>query len=109
MRWLFITAVVAATFVVPTVASAGVKLVSVASPVSPGSDATLTVNVSKPSTCSIAVYYKSGRSAAQGLYPKRGTRVSWTWVVGTRTTAGRWPIVVSCGAAGTLRTSFVVA
>src|SRR6266516_614707 len=45
-----------------------------------------------------------------GIYPKRpvGGRVSWTWKVGTRTTPGRWPIVVSCGSAGTLRTSFVV-
>jgi len=34
--------------------------------------------------------------------------VSWTWKVGARTTPGRWPIVVSCGRAGTLRTSFVV-
>jgi hypothetical protein len=29
-------------------------------------------------------------------------------MVGTRTTPGRWGIVVSCGSAGTLRTSFVV-
>ena len=56
----------------------------------------------------IAVYYKSGASRAQGLYPKRGARISWTWKVGTRTTPGRWGIVVSCGSAGTLRTSFVV-
>jgi hypothetical protein len=43
-----------------------------------------------------------------GLDAKRGTRLSWTWKVGTRTTPGRWPIVVGCGAAATLRTSFVV-
>jgi hypothetical protein len=52
--------------------------------------------------------YKSGASSAAGLYPKRGVRISWTWKVGTRTTPGRWPITVSCGSAGTLRTSFVV-
>jgi hypothetical protein len=87
-----------------------VRLVSVTSPVSAGSDATLTVSVSRASTCSITVSYKSGPSSAQGLYPKRssGGRVSWSWMVGTRTTAGRWPIVVSCGSIGTLRTSFVV-
>jgi len=54
------------------------------------------------------VYYKSGPSHAAGLYPKRpvGGRVSWTWKVGTRTTPGRWPIRVSCGSAGSFRTSF---
>ena len=94
----------------PTAASARVSLLTVTSPARPGSYATLKVSVSPARTCSIAVYYKSGRSVAQGLYPKRPTagKVSWTWMVGTRTTSGRWPIVVSCGAAGTLQTSFVV-
>jgi hypothetical protein len=87
-----------------------VRLVSVTSPISAGSDATLTVAVTTPATCSITVYYKSGPSTAAGLYPKHsnGGRVSWTWMVGTRTTPGRWPIIVSCGSAGTVRTSFVV-
>ena len=61
-------------------------------------------------TCSITVYYKTTISHAKGLYPKRPIRgrVSWTWLVGTRTTPGRWPIYVRCGAAGSLRTSFRV-
>jgi hypothetical protein len=86
----------------------GVRKLSLTSPVSAGSNATLAVRVSRTATCSITVYYKSGPSHAAGLYPKRGTRISWTWKVGTRTTPGRWPITVSCGSAGTLRTSFVV-
>jgi hypothetical protein len=87
-----------------------VRLVSITSPVSPGSHASLTVAVSTVSTCSITVNYLSGPSSAQGLDRKRssGGRVSWTWMVGTRTTAGRWPIVVSCRASGSLQTSFVV-
>jgi hypothetical protein len=91
-------------------ASASVRLVSVTSPVSPGSHATLVAAVSPARTCSITVLYKSGPSRAQGLYAKRpsGGRVSWSWMVGTRTTPGRWGITVSCGSAGTLRTSFVV-
>jgi hypothetical protein len=97
--------------VLPTAASAKVRLVSVTSPARPGSYATLTASVSPVRRCSITVYYKSGPSVAQGLYPKRPSaqgRVSWTWMVGTRTTSGRWPIVVSCGGAGTLQASFVV-
>jgi hypothetical protein len=103
----FATAVVLIT---PTAASANVRLVSVTSPASPGSYATLTAQVAPAATCAITVYYKSGPSHAQGLYAKRasGGRVSWTWMVGTRTTPGRWRIAVSCGAAGTLNTSFVV-
>jgi hypothetical protein len=107
---LFLAAAAAATLALPASASARVRLLSVTSPASPGSYATLRASVSPSRTCSITVYYKSGPSHAQGLYPKRPVngRVSWTWKVGTRTTPGRWPIVVSCGPAGTLRTSFVV-
>jgi len=66
------------------------------------------VSLSRPATCSITVYYKSGPSSAAGLYPEQGRRISWTWKVGTRTTPGRWPITVSCGSAGSLHTSFAV-
>ena len=110
-RWLAVVAIVALSLVLTTAAEANVTLVRVTSPISAGSYATLTVKVSKPARCSITVYYKSGPSEAHGLYPKRTNaqkRVSWTWKVGTRTTPGRWPIRVSCGAAGSLRTSFVV-
>jgi hypothetical protein len=95
---------------VPGTAAARVRLVSVTSPIGAGSYEHLTASVLPSRTCSITVYYKSGASHASGLYSKRsaGGRVSWTWKVGTRTTPGRWPIVVSCGSAGTLRTSFVV-
>jgi hypothetical protein len=90
--------------------STGVRRVSITSPIGAGSNATLVVKVARTATCSITVNYKSGPSHAAGLYSKRssGGRVSWTWKVGTRTTPGRWPIVVRCGSVGTLRTSFVV-
>ena len=110
MRRLFLVLVVALALAVPTIASARVRLLSITSPIRHGSYATLTASVSPARTCSITVYYKSGPSHAQGLNSKRprNGRVSWTWRVGTRTTAGRWRIVVSCGSAGTLNTSFVV-
>jgi hypothetical protein len=98
--------------VVPTAQSfeSLARLIRVTSPVSRGDYATLRARVRPSRTCSITVYYKSGPSHAQGLYPKRPRlgRVSWTWKVGTRTTLGRWPIRVSCGSAGSFRTSFVV-
>lgn len=93
-----------------TNATATARLIHVTSPVSPGSDATLIARVVPARRCRITVYYKSGPSVAQGLYPKRprNGRVSWTWMVGTNTTAGRWPIQVSCGSAGSFRTHFRV-
>jgi uncharacterized protein (DUF58 family) len=108
MKSFLVLIAIVAALAVPASAAARVRLVSVTSPISHGSYATLTVSLSKRATCSITVYYKSGPSEAQGLYPKSGSRISWTWKVGTRTTPGRWPITVSCGSAGTLHTSFVV-
>ena len=110
MRRVVLIIAVALALILPAAASARVRLVRITSPISAGSYATLTVAVTPARTCSITVYYKSGPSHAAGLYPKRpsGGRVSWTWKVGTRTTPGRWSIIVSCGSAGTLRTSFVV-
>jgi hypothetical protein len=108
MRRFVLGLAVVAALALPVSAAATVRLVSVTSPIHHGSYATLSVAVSRRATCSITVYYKRGPSVAQGLYPKRGSRISWTWKVGTRTTPGRWPIIVNCGSAGTLRTSFVV-
>jgi hypothetical protein len=109
MRALLLALMVCA-LAVPAVASARVRVVGVSSPIRHGAYETLTVSVSPSATCSIVVNYKSGPSHAQGLYPKASVshRVSWTWKVGTNTTPGRWGIVVSCGRAGTLHTSFVV-
>jgi hypothetical protein len=49
----------------------------------PGRTASVTVAASPAQTCSITVNYKSGPSQAAGLYPQRGTRITWTWTVGT--------------------------
>lgn len=91
-----------------------VRLVSLTSPVNPGDNATIVVQTTPGALCLITVRYKSGPSKAKDLVPKtadsRGI-VTWTWRVGTRTTLGRWPIIVTCsadGRQGTLETSFEV-
>ena len=74
------------------------EIVSVTSPVNPGNYATLEARVTPEAQCSITVYYKSGPSTAQGLYPKQADNngdVFWTWKVGSRTTPGSWRIVVT--------------
>jgi hypothetical protein len=93
---------------VPASAAAKVRLISVTSPVRHGTNATLSVSLTQPGTCSITVYNQTGASGAQGLYPKRGSQISWTWKVDPGTKTGWWPIVLSCGSAGTLQASFVV-
>jgi len=46
------------------------EIVSVTSPVSSGSNATLVAQTIPGAECDITVYYKSGASTASGLYPK---------------------------------------
>jgi hypothetical protein len=86
------------------------QFVSVTSPVPHGANATVVVQTASGAQCSITVIYKSGPSEAQGLVPKQADsngRVSWSWKVGTRTTPGEWPIIVTCGGQ-TIQTTFRV-
>jgi hypothetical protein len=92
----------------PCLAEASVKRVSLTSPVRAGSYASLSVNVSPRSRCTIQVIYDTVVSQAKGLGAKTGGRISWRWRVGTNTHPGSWPIIVKCGAAGTLRTKIRV-
>jgi micrococcal nuclease len=65
-----------------------------------GARATIAARTAPGAQCSIVVRYKSGPSQAQGLGAKRadaGGDVSWSWKVGTRTTPGAWPVVITCG------------
>lgn len=80
-----------------------VEFTSVTSPVSPGSQATAVVATAPSAHCAITVTYRSGPSSAQGLDDRTAGgdgAVSWTWNVGTRTSAGDWPIDVTCSRDG---------
>ena len=68
----------------------------------PGQVATLGAHYTPGVLCTIVVHYKSGPSKAQGLGAKRtdgSGNVSWSWIIGTNTTRGQWPITVTCGSA----------
>ena len=89
-------------------------LLSVSTPAPRGSEALIRVQTVAGAACSIQVRYRSGPSKAHGLEPKaadaRGV-VSWQWQVGSATTRGRWPIVVTCSKGpdrGSLYTNFDV-
>lgn len=95
---------------IPPSDSGALEIVSVTSPVSKGSYASLTAKTSPNASCSITVYYKSGPSKASGLEPKTADAngmVSWTWKVGASTTSGAWRIVVNCNGV-TKETTFTV-
>lgn len=91
-----------------------ISLVSLSSPVAPFSDATMEIQTRPGANCGISVLYKSGPSRARGLGPQIADskgRIGWRWRVGSNTTPGRWPIVVTCqkdGDAGELRTNLEV-
>ena len=91
-----------------------VTLIAVTSPVGHGNAASISVKTAPGSACTITVTYKSGPSRAKGLTPKAADAhgmVRWTWIVGTRTTPGKWPIDVTCsagGKSGILRTFLIV-
>jgi len=90
--------------------TAGVTFTFVRTPVGRNQTATATVATTPGASCSIRVTYASGPSRAQGLTPTSadGSGVaSWSWLVGSRTTSGSWPIDVSCAGA-TARAYFVV-
>lgn len=111
--------ILAAFILVAPLASAAsmldVKLVSLTSPVAPGKTATLAVQTTPKARCTAGVDYSSGKSRAMGLGSKNADakgNVKWTWRVGTKTTAGSWPVTVNCSlksARGKLETSLVVA
>jgi competence protein ComEC len=76
-----------------------VTFAHVTSPIKRGSQATASVATTAGAGCNITVTYKSGPSSAAGLDPKSASTdgsVSWMWTVGSRTTAGDWPIDVRC-------------
>jgi hypothetical protein len=113
-RLSFASLVVAAALVgaVPaTAARPYVEVLSITHVVAKNDQATLVAKVSPSSAkCNLVIYLRSGRSAANGLGPKRAVngRVSWTWTVSRSTTRGTWPIYVECGRTGIAKTWFRV-
>src|SRR3989442_15623076 len=111
-------ALILALFLYPIAVTYGkqfeVKLISLSSPVSPGNPASMTIKTVASARCQITVQYLSGPSKAKGLIPQEADsqgQVTWTWLVGSGTTPGTWPIIVTClsgKSQGRLQTSLTV-
>lgn len=87
-----------------------IYIISLTNPAYQGNNATIKIK-GKPNTeYSIAVYYKSGASQADGLHKKTSNangEVSWTWRVGARTSPGTYKITIT-GGGESYQTTFTV-
>jgi len=112
MRGVVLLLVVGLAFIVPAPALATVTLINVTSPVRAGGYASISVTTYTNAHCSIRVHYGSRRPLVTGGLGPKGTlfggNVQWRWKMSSNATRGRWAIDISCGTAGSLRTSFLV-
>jgi hypothetical protein len=80
-------------------AAANLQIVSVSSPASRNSTATVRIRTVPGARCGISVQYSTGFSTAAGLTPKDADAsgaVSWSWQIGPNTAPGPVPVSVSC-------------
>ncbi len=80
-------------------AAVGVSLQMLTSPVTPGSNASITVRTNPGATCSIKVEYNKVASTDSGLAPKVADEFGiaiWSWTVGQSVPLGKWPVTVTC-------------
>lgn len=77
--------------------SAAVEMIS--SPVTPGSNATISVRTNPGSTCTIAAVYNNVPSTDSGLTTKSADEygsINWSWTVGPSVPLGTWPVKITC-------------
>lgn len=80
-------------------AKVGVSVQMITSPLTPGSNASITVRTNAAAKCTISVVYDNVASTDSGLAPKVADdygMVSWTWTVAEATPLGTWPVKVTC-------------
>src|SRR5437764_253330 len=112
MRGVVLLLFVGVALTVPAPALATVQLINVTSSVRAGGNASVSVTTHTIAHCSIRVHYGSRPALVTAALGPKGTLyggiVQWRWTMSSHATRGRWTIDISCGAAGSLRTSFLV-
>ncbi len=112
MRGGVFVLLVALAVIAPAPALATVQLINVTSPVRAGGSASVSVTTHTHAVCSIRVHYGSRPPLVTGGLGIKGTLfagiVQWRWKMSSNAVHGRWTIDISCGTAGSLRTSFLV-
>jgi hypothetical protein len=69
------------------------------SPVTPGTNASVTVKTNAESECTIVVEYNKVASTDSGLKPKVADEfgmVTWAWTVEESVPLGKWPVKITC-------------
>src|SRR5262249_12864866 len=112
MQGRILLTVALASVMVPS-AHAAVTLIGITGVVHPGGSMSLSVRSGADRrVCSPRVHYRSRPPlVAAGLHPKGALFagiVSWKWKMPATAARGVWSADVSCGAAGSLHTTFVV-
>lgn len=77
--------------------SASVQYIT--SPITPGTNAMVTVKTNPASTCTISVVYNKTASTDSGLSTKISDEygsVTWAWTVEPTVPLGKWPVKVTC-------------
>lgn len=80
-------------------AKEGAAIEALTTPVSPGSNASVSVRTLPTSKCVISVVYNKVPSTDSGLAPKIAGDfgdATWSWTVGPSTPVGTWPVKVTC-------------
>jgi hypothetical protein len=90
------------SFVPPKISSTvrlGAAVEMLTTPVTPGSNVSLTVRTNAGAICTIQVKYGSAISKDSGLVQKTADEfgvITWAWTVEPSTPKGSWPITVTC-------------
>jgi hypothetical protein len=80
-------------------AATGVSIQSFTTPVTPGSNASITIKTNSDATCSITVVYDEEASVDSGLSPKIADEFGiamWVWTVEASVPVGEWPVTITC-------------
>lgn len=80
-------------------AKEGAAIEALTSPVTPGSNASVSVRTQPTSKCSISVTYGKVASTDSGLTPKIAGDfgdATWSWTVVPTTPVGTWPVKIVC-------------
>lgn len=92
----------------------GVYIIELTSPLTAGSNASVSIRTLPRSACSIDVVYNGLKSVDIGLIPKDADEygvVRWTWKVEQGQPVGKWPVNITCarnGSSGYMRGDLVI-
>lgn len=80
-------------------AKVGVSVQLLTTPISLGSNASISIKTNPEAKCTITVIYNKVPSKDSGLVPKIANEyglVEWSWTVESTTPLGKWPVTVTC-------------